>query len=320
MDGKAVATDTIGGLTFTMMEEHDLAFDRDAYLAERDDDTMTVSTAPMYTGGKTPSKEQGDYFNARRQDYLNRGATPQTTDELPDELQRMPINERFDTSTDNLIQRPSYPPQYSSDMPPPVPRLPTSYSQQSFEHQSAVESYYGGGNGSGYQGMELTEQNTGRRSSVLPGMGYGAQNSNTGRSGSPYGDHNMTRSGSPYGAGAGYRNDGFTNGGQYASTPPPAQRQQQQQPQRLDDYLPPARHYQQRQYSSNTSTTTGSGQGAYPPARSVRNDQYSQYPGGVDGRGQGQQGQGRSQGQGQGRGNQQYYNEEPDEYDGGNAR
>lgn len=114
IDGKDVAQNTINGLTFNMMEAHDLAFDRHAYLTGRhlDDDTMTVSTAtPFETKHSKENGDEADYFNVRRQDYLNRGAQAQTTDGLPYELSRMPTNNTMG-SQENLIQ--AYPPQYSS--------------------------------------------------------------------------------------------------------------------------------------------------------------------------------------------------------------
>ncbi|KAK4699727.1 calcium permeable stress-gated cation channel, partial [Phenoliferia sp. Uapishka_3] len=144
VDGKSVQQNTAGGLTFNMLEAHDLQYDRTAYLRQRDEDAMTVSTA--FAGTKTEGPPD-DYFAQRRANYLahgtpgagSPGATPADVD-LPYELSRMPTKMSSE-STDNLI---SYPPRYTS----PVggrghhPNL----SQQSFDssfgghHQEVIAS------------------------------------------------------------------------------------------------------------------------------------------------------------------------------------
>ncbi|KAM0747717.1 DUF221-domain-containing protein [Meredithblackwellia eburnea MCA 4105] len=122
VDGKAVEQNIAGGLTFNMLEEHDLQYDRTAYLRQRDEDAMTVTTA--YAGAKSEAGPGDDYFNQRRREYLKHGVmgsgspmqTP-GTDDLPYELSRMPTAE----SQENLIQ---YPPRYGSPSPLPMQSPP----------------------------------------------------------------------------------------------------------------------------------------------------------------------------------------------------
>lgn len=120
---------TAGGLTFNLLESHDLTMDRGTYLRQRDEDEQTVSTA-MGMGAKSPSTmgrggSNDDYFNARRADYLNKGAYGQTSDGLPYELRRTDTQATGVTtpgagamvassSQENLIQ---YPPMYNSQPP-----------------------------------------------------------------------------------------------------------------------------------------------------------------------------------------------------------
>ncbi|KAK4051504.1 hypothetical protein OIO90_004718 [Microbotryomycetes sp. JL221] len=126
IEGKVVEQNQIGGLTFNMLEQHDLMLDRQAYLAQRDEDAMTVSSAAIL--GQNKALESGidddDYFSQRRAEYMKHGAvhggsvvTPGanaygtpigTPDDLPFELSRMP---QGSASTEQLIQ---YPPSYSS--------------------------------------------------------------------------------------------------------------------------------------------------------------------------------------------------------------
>ncbi|GAA5827661.1 hypothetical protein JCM11251_001775 [Rhodosporidiobolus azoricus] len=168
VEGKTVEQNTAGGLTFAMMEQHDLAIDRNAWLRERDEDTMTVTTAMDRAAGTPgPGSTVGgdDYFNSRRAEYLKHGAnmsrssTPfdaGTPEELlPLELQRMPTlggeDAQFtggygtpNASTENLIQT-QYPPQYSSPQGRGSPRMGghrPNFSQSSFSTL--------GGPGAGY--------------------------------------------------------------------------------------------------------------------------------------------------------------------------
>lgn len=116
-----------------MLDSHELAFDRGAYLRERDEDAQTVSSAAQTPFSHHGSKNGGlgdDYFNMRGQDYANRSAYAQTADDLPYEMQLRPrptLSHAPQGSTDNLIQ---YPPRW--DEPPP-PSFDPNYSQQSFE-------------------------------------------------------------------------------------------------------------------------------------------------------------------------------------------
>ncbi|GAA5905515.1 hypothetical protein JCM6882_004773 [Rhodosporidiobolus microsporus] len=160
VEGKTVDQNTAGGLTFAMMEQHDLAVDRNAWLRERDEDAMTVTTAMDFArtpGTPGPGSVAGgdDYFAARRAEYMKHGAnmsrssTPfdaGTPEELlPLELQRMPTLAGEDAqftggygtpngSTENLIQA-QYPPSYSSPQGRGSPRMGghrPNFSQSSF--------------------------------------------------------------------------------------------------------------------------------------------------------------------------------------------
>ena len=125
------------------MEAHDLAFDRNAYLDQRDEDAQTVSSAAPFTGTKGPTD---DYFNARRQDYMNRGPhAAQTPDDLPYEISRMPTTNSM-SSTENLIQ---YPPQYTSPQQDPRYGSRPSFEQPSYD-------YYGQ-QGMSQRGMEIAQ-------------------------------------------------------------------------------------------------------------------------------------------------------------------
>ncbi|GAA5908026.1 hypothetical protein JCM5296_004359 [Sporobolomyces johnsonii] len=149
IEGHKVENNTIGGLTFAMMDAHDLAVDRMAYLRERDDDAQTVTTA--MTGHPARGGSTDDYFSARRAEYLKHGANlsrsstpfnPGTPDELPYELQRMPTfdNTSPNASTENLIQ---YPPVYSS--PPQLSRGSPRMGHQPNLSQSSFSTVGGGG-------------------------------------------------------------------------------------------------------------------------------------------------------------------------------
>lgn len=128
------------------MEAHDLTFDRNAYLQQRDEDAMTVSSAAPFTGTKGPND---DYFNARRQDYMNRGPhAVQTPDDLPYELSRMPTTNSI-SSTDNLIQ---YPPQYTSLSS----RQDPNHGRQASFEQPAYDYY--GQQGMSQQGIEMAQR------------------------------------------------------------------------------------------------------------------------------------------------------------------
>ncbi|BGP19976.1 hypothetical protein JCM10213_006753 [Rhodosporidiobolus nylandii] len=165
-----VEQNTAGGLTFALMEAHDLEVDRNAWLRHRAEDEMTVTTSADLAGRRTPgpgSVAGDDYFNARRAEYLKHGADmsrsntsfiPSTPDEelLPLELQRMPtyqdgsdaVFNRVGTpneSTENLIQ-PVYPPQYSS--PPSMRGSPAMGHRPNFS-QTSLGSFASGG---GYSG------------------------------------------------------------------------------------------------------------------------------------------------------------------------
>ncbi|KAK4049970.1 hypothetical protein OIV83_003794 [Microbotryomycetes sp. JL201] len=139
IEGKVIEQNQIGGLTFNMLEQHDLMLDRNAYLAQRDEDAMTVSSAAILGQNKALESgyEDDDYFSQRRAEYMKHGAnrygsqagTPGgdallgndgspygtpigTPDDLPHELSRMPQSTNSPSaSTDQLIQ---YPPSYSS--------------------------------------------------------------------------------------------------------------------------------------------------------------------------------------------------------------
>lgn len=166
-EGKAVDQNKIGGLTFNMLETHDLAFDRNAYLRQRDEDAMTVSSANAL-GGTKAAEGGDDYFNQRRAEYLKNGAhggrespfggrdspygggrdspygTPlQTPDDLPFELSRMPVHSTNSpsSSTEQLIQ---YPPSYSSPQQLHQQRGRGHAPQNSsISSQVSLEQYYG---------------------------------------------------------------------------------------------------------------------------------------------------------------------------------
>ncbi|GAA6005269.1 uncharacterized protein JCM10292_005362 [Rhodotorula paludigena] len=144
VEGKTVEQNTAGGLTFAMMEAHDLEIDRAAYLRQRDEDEVTVTTAAALghirtTPGSVAGFEGDDYFDTRRAEYLKHGATYSRSStpfkdgdgDLPLELQRMPTSDAAsffgmdgrhtpNASTEQLIQPYSavipaaYPPSYSS--------------------------------------------------------------------------------------------------------------------------------------------------------------------------------------------------------------
>lgn len=105
-----------------------------------------------------------DTFDARRQDYLDRGAFAQTADDLP-ELKRMQTQGSIPgamSSTDNLIQYPpSYPPQYvsqsSSYSGAPSSRRPSDYGQsrQQSDFSQTSTPYE---NEKYFQGVDLTAQ------------------------------------------------------------------------------------------------------------------------------------------------------------------
>jgi hypothetical protein len=164
-EGKAVDQNKIGGLTFNMLETHDLAFDRNAYLRQRDEDAMTVSSANAL-GGTKAAEGGDDYFNQRRAEYLKNGAaggrdspfggrdspyeggrdspfgTPlHTPDDLPFELSRMPAHSTNSpsSSTEQLIQ---YPPSYSSPQQLHQQRR-GHVPQHSVGSQVSLEQFYG---------------------------------------------------------------------------------------------------------------------------------------------------------------------------------
>lgn len=141
-EGKTVEQNTAGGLTFAMLEAHDLAVDRSQYLRERDEDEMTISTATALGRRQGPQSVAGteadDYFSGARAEYLKHGMYPSqssspfnpgTPDELPVELQQMPTYDDAtpgsfyalggrntpNASTEHLINPVAqYPPSYSS--------------------------------------------------------------------------------------------------------------------------------------------------------------------------------------------------------------
>jgi hypothetical protein len=159
--GNVVENNTAGGLTFALMEQHDLSVDRGAWLRERDEDAMTVTTAmglDRRTPGGGPQSVAGgdDYFEAKRTEYLRHGnnnfstASAQYDAGTPDELERIPTfggdDARFNgavgpnESTENLIA--SYPPQYSS---------PRGRGSPQFGHKPNMSaSSFGSGRGDGF--------------------------------------------------------------------------------------------------------------------------------------------------------------------------
>ncbi|GAA6019485.1 hypothetical protein JCM11491_000973 [Sporobolomyces phaffii] len=156
LEGKSVEQNTIGGLTFAMMEAHDLTVDRMAYLRERDEDAQTVTTAMT---GFTPGAQQpsrggsvDDYFGAKRAEYMKHGASRSTAsaldtpDELPFELRQMPHDsDPPNASTENLL---SYPPSYSS----PPQQQPFYGRSMTPMHRSNLSqtSFTAGGGGGGF--------------------------------------------------------------------------------------------------------------------------------------------------------------------------
>ncbi|GAA6054811.1 hypothetical protein JCM3770_007446 [Rhodotorula araucariae] len=148
LEGQTVEQNTAGGLTFAMLDAHNLEVDRFAYLRQRDDDEATVTTAAALGrhargpgsvadssawGGDADGGAEG-YFAARREQYLKHGTSragspfaPATPDEIPLELQRMPTYDdravpdyaAVNTSTEHLIgagapSGAAYPPAYGS--------------------------------------------------------------------------------------------------------------------------------------------------------------------------------------------------------------
>lgn len=154
LEGKTVEQNTAGGLTFAMLEAHDLTVDRAQYLREREEDEMTISTATALGRRAGPQSVAGtdvdDYFSDARAEYLKHGVHPSqsstpfypgTPDELPSELQRMPtfddatpgtfygLGASPNPSTEHLIHAaPAYPPSYSSPGrgPPGRDRAPSA--------------------------------------------------------------------------------------------------------------------------------------------------------------------------------------------------
>ena len=66
----------MGGLTFNMLESRDLEYDRTAYLQGRDEDAVSISTGTVLSaaiGGGAKQQKEGDYFEARRQEYYAGG-------------------------------------------------------------------------------------------------------------------------------------------------------------------------------------------------------------------------------------------------------
>lgn len=150
IEGQTIGQQTAGGLTFAMIDAHNLEVDRTAYLRQREDDEATVTTAAALgqhrrgPGSVAGSSAFGgtvddDYFSARRAEYLKSGAVasrsttpfnPGTPDELPFELQRMPtfdggavtpggdaLYSATNASTEQLISATAgaaYPPSYGS--------------------------------------------------------------------------------------------------------------------------------------------------------------------------------------------------------------
>ncbi|GAA5853364.1 hypothetical protein JCM9279_005766 [Rhodotorula babjevae] len=148
LEGQTVDQQTAGGLTFAMIDAHNLEVDRGAYLRQRDEDEATVTTAAALgqhrrgPGSVAGSSAFGgtvddDYFSARRAEYLKTGASrsttpynPGTPEELPFELQRMPtfdsgavtpggdaLYSTTNASTEHLIGAAAgaaYPPSYGS--------------------------------------------------------------------------------------------------------------------------------------------------------------------------------------------------------------
>lgn len=165
LEGKEIDQNKIGGLTFNMLESHDLAFDRNAYLRQRDEDAMTVSSANALGGIK--SEAGHDYFDQRRAEYLKNGAPgapggrnspygsgrdspfgtpPMHTPEgdLPYELSRMPTHNGSTQSpygsTEQLIQ---YPPSYTSPQHQQQQRGRGHAPQMSGGSQVSLDQYYG---------------------------------------------------------------------------------------------------------------------------------------------------------------------------------
>lgn len=144
VDGKEVEQNKVGGLTFNMLDEHNLQYDRVAYLRQRDDDEQSISTALGPGGGKE------DYIMAgRRADYLRNGPASTIGRFTTDSPGATPADELggFDfgrvhtnQSQDALI---SYPPSYAT---PPGARPGT---QSPAGSQVSLDYYAGAGGRSG---------------------------------------------------------------------------------------------------------------------------------------------------------------------------
>lgn len=171
-----VDNNTAGGLTFALMEQHDLSVDRSAWLRERDEDAMTVTTAmglDRRTPGSGPLSQAGgdDYFDAKRAHYLQHGNNNYSNSSArypagtPDELERVGTiggdDARFsgagpDESTENLIPA-SYPPQYSSPRGRGSPQSGHKPNMSTSSFGSAA-----GGRGDGFDVGSLQMQELGR--------------------------------------------------------------------------------------------------------------------------------------------------------------
>ena len=153
----------MGGLTFNMLESRDLEYDRTAYLQGRDEDAVSISTGTVLSaaiGGGAKQQKEGDYFEARRQDYYagGVGGTPFEDDGYygangtPGDAQ---YEMKAFESTEQLIS-PSRHDQPYYDQPPPLPPLRMQSSGSTIvggRHQpnsrSSVDYSYGGGQGQG---------------------------------------------------------------------------------------------------------------------------------------------------------------------------
>jgi len=132
VDGNQVEAKQVeGGLRFDLLEAHDLQFDRSAYLRQRDEDAMTVTSAGPLASvrGVGPASAEDDYFAQRRKEYMEGAGSEYLAartpglDDLPEELARMPTN----GSTEQLIGagagygyggQPAYPPSAQANYPP----------------------------------------------------------------------------------------------------------------------------------------------------------------------------------------------------------
>ncbi|GAA5846360.1 hypothetical protein JCM5353_005262 [Sporobolomyces roseus] len=155
LEGKSIEQNTIGGLTFAMMEAHDLTVDRMAYLRERDEDAQTVTTAmtgltPGYPGQPQRGESVDDYFGVRRAEYMKHGASKSTAsgmgtpDELPFEFRQMPMDDPPNASTENLL---TYPPSYSS----PSQHQPYGRVTVPMHRSNLSQTSLGGGGGGGFE-------------------------------------------------------------------------------------------------------------------------------------------------------------------------